>query len=276
MQLLDEELDLLNQETPNAALKILRDWCAVHSGSEEIDMLCPICSHQVAPVWQDLYTFTTHQGAELEHPANTLQSELPTGQSSEVRVNLTWARCPNEECREILVIVTRELRYYGNVTDRNQWYAVPKKKAAHPIDAIVLKLQLGKDFQEASAILDDSPRMSTVLSRRILADLLKRYAALNDYGLAARIDKFIADKQHPSRLRENLHYLREMGDFGAHTMEDDQGHIFNVQREEAEWTLKTVIDLFDYFIVAPEKDKALRESVDKKLEQAGRKPLKKS
>jgi len=116
--------------------------------------------------------------------------------------------------------------------------------------------------------------MSAVLSRRILADLLKQYAGLNDYNLAGRIDKFIADRQHPSRLRDNLHYLREMGDFGAHTMEDDQGHIVNVEREEAEWTLQMVEDLFDYFIVAPEKDKALRESFDKKLEQAGRKPIK--
>jgi len=238
-------------------------------------MLCPFCSHQVAPLWQPLYSLTTHQGEMLASPNQILRSELPTGAGQEVRVDLTWARCPNEKCHEILVIVARELLSYGNVIYENKWFALPKKKAIQPIDSVVLNLQLGKDFQEASAILDDSPRMSAVLSRRILADLLKQYAALNDYGLAARIDKFIADKQHPSRLRENLHYLREMGDFGAHTMEDDQGRIVNVERDEAEWTLKVVMDLFDYFIVAPERDKALRDAFDKKLQQAGRKPLKK-
>ena len=143
---------------------------------------------------------------------------------------------------------------------------MPNKKAAQPIDALVSDLQLGKDFQEACAILDESPRMSAVLSRRILADLLKQYAGLNDKRLAERIDKFIADNQHPSRLRDNLHYLREIGDFGAHTMEDDQGHIVDLEREDAGWTLKIVTDLFDYFIIAPEKDKAQRESFDKKLQ----------
>ncbi len=112
-------------------------------------------------------------------------------------------------------------------------------------------------------------------SRRILADLLKIYANLTDYNLATRIDKFIAYSQHPSRLRENLHYLREIGDFGAHAMENDQGIQVDVTREEAEWTLKIVEDLFDYFIVSPEKDRLLREAMDKKLDQTGRKPIKK-
>jgi hypothetical protein len=82
-----------------------------------------------------------------------------------------------------------------------------------------------KDFREACLILDDSPRMSSVLSRRILADLLEQYANLTDYKVATRIDKFIADITHPSRLRDNLHYLREIGDFSAHTMKDDQGRM---------------------------------------------------
>ncbi|MGD0456496.1 MAG: hypothetical protein ABSC21_01975 [Terriglobia bacterium] len=58
-------------------------------------------------------------------------------------------------------------------------------------------------------------------------------------------------------------------------MENDQAQIINVGREEADWTLKVVTDLFDYFIVAPERDKVLREAIDKKLAQAGRKPVNK-
>jgi hypothetical protein len=117
--------------------------------------------------------------------------------------------------------------------------------------------------------------MSSVLSRRILADLLEKYAGLTDYNVATRIEKFIADSTHPSRLRENLHYLREIGDFSAHTMKNDLGTVVDVGREEAQWTLKIVSDLFDYFIVAPEKDRLRRQAMDKKLAEAGRKPVKK-
>jgi hypothetical protein len=54
---------------------------------------------------------------------------------------------------------------------------------------------------------------------------------------------------------------------------DEDSAIINVTREEAEWTLKIVADLFDYFVVAPEKDKRLRAAVDKKIKDAGRKPI---
>jgi hypothetical protein len=115
--------------------------------------------------------------------------------------------------------------------------------------------------------------MSSVLSRRILADLLKDYAAKDNFSLKARIDGFIADPKHPSRLKDNLHYLREMGDFGAHTQTDGQREIIPVTEEEAEWTLKIIADLFDYFIVAPKKDEAMRKAFAQKIADAGRKPI---
>jgi hypothetical protein len=59
----------------------------------------------------------------------------------------------------------------------------------------------------------------------------------------------------------------------THTQTDDQAEIINVTREEAEWTLDVVDRLFDYFIVAPAKDKALHETWDEKLKATGRKPI---
>jgi hypothetical protein len=51
------------------------------------------------------------------------------------------------------------------------------------------------------------------------------------------------------------------------------GEIIEVSREEAEWTLDVVDDLFDYFIVGPERDKARRADMDKKLKKAGRRAI---
>jgi hypothetical protein len=152
-----------------------------------------------------------------------------------------------------------------------QWLAHPRS-SGRLVDPLVPD-DLRRDYNEAATILDMSPRMSAVVSRRILADLLERYAGLDKFSLAARIDDFSKDNTHPSQLRQNLHYLREIADFGAHTQKDDQAEIIDVDRKEAEWTLDLIDRLFDYFIVAPERDRKMREGFDKKLDDAGRKPL---
>ena len=243
-------------------------------------MLCPFCSHQISPIWNVLFTTHDEKGQLLQAPTIELKSylgyDLHLRRHDSVTVKLDWAQCANESCHQILVKVTRKLEFASvskNDEVRN-WFAVPKRKPPLPVDELV-RDPFAKDFREACLILDDSPRMSSVLSRRILADLLEQYAKLTDYNVATRIDRFITDTSHPSRLRENLHYLREIGDFSAHTMKDYQGQIVNVEREEAEWTVKIVADLFDYFIVAPEKDRLRREVMDKKLQDTGRKPIKK-
>ena len=242
-------------------------------------MLCPFCSSQISPIWNPLFTIHNEQGQVIQGPLTTIHADLPFIQGTlnrqSVSVTLQWARCANESCHQILVRVTRiTTNLLTKKTESEDWFAVPRRTLPQPLDDLV-KDPFAKDFREASLILDESPRMSSVLSRKILADLLEQYANLADYNLATRVDKFINDTSHPSRLRQNLHYLREIGDLSAHTKKDDQGQIVNVQREEAEWTLKIVADLFDYFIVAPEKDRLRREAIDDKLQKTGRKPVKK-
>jgi hypothetical protein len=132
-----------------------------------------------------------------------------------------------------------------------------------------------RDYTEAHMILEDSPRMSSVLSRRILADLLKDYAKCEGYSLAGQIDKFLAEPSYPSSLKDNLHYLREVGDFSAHTKKDlESGDVIEVTREEAGWTLDIIARLFDYLIVGPARDAQMHAVMDEKLRQAGRKPIK--
>jgi hypothetical protein len=240
-------------------------------------MLCPFCHQHISPIWNDLFTGHDGQGLPLERPTTSLSTELPSDHTFtfSIEIHLQWARCHNEECQQILVKVRATEFIDNGPEDSEEWFAVPRKTTMPPLDDLIPDDPFAKDFKEASLILDDSPRMSSVLSRRIVGDLLEKYAGLTDYNLATRIDKFMGDKTHPVRLRENLHYLREIGDFSAHTMKNDLGAIVDVGREEAEWTLKIVSDLFDYFIVAPEKDRLRREAVDKKLVDAGRKPIKK-
>jgi len=239
-------------------------------------MLCPYCSHQISPIWNVLFTAHNERGQPLQQPVAEIKTEIPTQYpgSLSMAVILEWGRCHNEECHRILVKAKQITYLYNKTHDIMETVILPSTKIPPSVDKLVPD-PFAKDFIEASLILDDSPRMSSVLSRRILADLLEKYLGLTDYNLATRIEKFTADTAHPSRLRDNLQYLREIGDFSAHTMKDDRGQIVDVGKDEAEWTLKIVADLFDYFIVAAEKDRLRREAMDKKLADAGRKPIKK-
>jgi hypothetical protein len=124
---------------------------------------------------------------------------------------------------------------------------------------------LARDYTEASAILDDSHRMSSVLSRRILQDILERYADRKEYKLEDRIDEFLEDKRFPSSVKQSLHHLRDIANFCAHTKKEKAtGEIIEVTPAEAEWTLDVIDGLFDYFIITPARDQKRRENWDKK------------
>jgi len=132
-----------------------------------------------------------------------------------------------------------------------------------------------RDYREASLILELSPRASAILSRRVLADLLEQYASLTNYRLSVRIDNFIADTRHPTTVRDPMHVLRSMADLGAHTKRDstDQDLIIDVTVEEAEWTLNVLDRLFDYFIVSPAQDAAMKDAINEKRRAAGQEPI---
>jgi hypothetical protein len=245
-------------------------------------MECPFCKWQILASWQDLIVATDRKGMALKEPANRISSDyiplqFKTGESyaRQIHVSAWWMQCPNELCLEILLVVGRRAETVASIENMRfkTWYAIPQTPSPRPIDALVSD-PFHRDYLEASAILSDSPRMSAVLSRRILADLLEKYAGRNEYNLASRIEKFIDDPKYASHLKDNLHHLREIGDFGAHAQKDlNTGEILDAGPEEAEWTLDVIDSFFDYFIVAPERDRMRRDAWEQKMKDAGRKPI---
>jgi hypothetical protein len=250
-------------------------------------MVCPFCSQDIQELWQPFCALTDWQGNALGVPDRGARTVTKSAGSktaaAHVAVQLYWAVCP--KCRELIVKVHKATTYARRGASReyldklptaeeSAWFALPIRRAIPPISNIVPD-GMARDYREAFLILEDSPRMSGVLARRILADLLEKYAGIAEYTLAKSIDMFMADTKHPSRHRQNLHYLREIGDFSAHTKTDTKGDIIEITPEEAEWTLRVVSGLFDYFIVAPATDEAIRSRIDEKLKDANRKPIKK-
>jgi hypothetical protein len=244
-------------------------------------MDCPFCRHAIAATWQLFVANTNNLGLPVHQFQAQLHSTVSRGDArNSVSVTTHWLQCQN--CQEIVIQITRSEANQSPPTET--WIALPKRQAIPLLHPLVTD-PFRKDYLEAWTILEDSPRMSAVLSRRLLADLLEKYASLSQFSLAQRIDGFIKDARHPLWIRQNLHYLREVGDFGAHTQQDKTAAasattqtsadpvIINVDKPEAEWTLKIIDDLFEYFIVAPQKDKDMRTAIDKKLADASRKAI---
>jgi hypothetical protein len=218
-------------------------------------MKCPVCTYLTADDWQNV-GMIAGSGKDFSS------------------LSVDWMRCANDQCQQTIVRM-REVQFAvidGQPTSSpTEWIARPRG-GARPVDPLVPE-PLRTDYLEAAAILDLSPRMSAVLAHRVLADLLAKYANRDEYELASRIEQFTADPAHPQRLRENLQHLRQSGDFGPHSPaadsgSDDQVHVHDVGRAEAEWTLDLLDRLFDYLIVDPAHDEKMRASVETLIKQA--------
>jgi hypothetical protein len=240
-------------------------------------MKCPYCGDNTPDAWKVLIVScpTLAASASAVVDPDVLANKVLTDPDQH-QIQLDWMYCAAEGCKQ-LVIRVQESLWRERIPGTNQWVtdiwnARPRHGAVRPIEG-PLPPHYRRDFVEAVAIVELSPRMSAVLARKIVFDLLEEYAKITEYTLKASLDKFIADTSYPSRIRTHLQHLREIGDFGAHTKKDDLGQIIEVTRDDAEWTLDLVERLFEYFIFDPDRDQQLASRWDKNLEEAGRKPI---
>ncbi len=245
-------------------------------------MKCPTCLQNTVPDrWSDFVTLDPDAYFKGLLAASAAGQPSPKKEASEwlsagggTGYHLDWMRCGNEDCEQLVIRMhTFTQGGYMQPEVRESWFVFPRfGSTARPVDPTVPE-RFRRDFLEAAAILDISPRMSAVLARRILADLLAEYAGQKQFNLSDRIDAFNKDASRPRTLRENLHRFREVANLGAHTTTSDQGDIIEIEREEADWTLELVERLFEALIVAPAADRKMRDNIDAKIKAAGRKPI---
>lgn len=133
---------------------------------------------------------------------------------------------------------------------------------------------LREDFNEAIAVLEDSPKASAALSRRCLQSLL-RAQGYQQHDLVKAIEAVLASKSLPSSLASNVDAVRNIGNFAAHPIKDtNSGEIVPVEPHEAEWNLDVLEGLFDFYYVQPAKDKARIEALNAKLATVGKPQIK--
>ena len=70
-------------------------------------------------------------------------------------------------------------------------------------------------------------------------------------------------------------HLLMVAHFAVHPVKSKHtGEVIEVEPGEAEWTLDTLEGLFDFYFVQPAKLEKKRDALNKKLEAAGKPPLK--
>ena len=125
-------------------------------------------------------------------------------------------------------------------------------------------------------MITDSEKASAALSRRCLQHLLREKAGTKAKDLADQIEEVLDSGELPSRLGEVIDMVRAVGNFAAHpTKSTNTGEVIDVEPGEAEWNLNTLEELFDFYFVQPARVAKRTEALNKKLEDAGKPPLKK-
>ena len=135
--------------------------------------------------------------------------------------------------------------------------------------------EFASDFREASLVIGDSEKASAALSRRCLQNLLREKAEATANSLAAQIQEVLNSGNLPSHLANAIDGVRAIGNFAAHPIKSERtGEVIEVEPGEAEWLLETLEGLFDFYFVQPANLKKKRDALNKKLNEAGKPPLK--
>lgn len=221
-------------------------------------MKCPHCTLGIAETWHEA----------------TLGAHGPRGVSA-TQVNALTMQCP--ACLGFIMVL--KFRTITNsdpapvVTDRKE-LVYPKLPAVAPPPLEVTE-PYRSDYMEAASILTLSPQASAAISRRCLQAVLRDKAGTTKRDLDGQIDEVLASDTLPSDLAEDVDAIRHLGNFAAHQQESSvTGQVLPVEPGEAEWSLRILEALLDFYFARPAKAKARRDALNSKLAEAGKPPLK--
>ena len=177
-------------------------------------------------------------------------------------------QCP--ACFESIVYLYRNA---NNLLDIASFLVYPRS-STRPVPAEVTD-PYRQDFVEACTVLPFSPKASAALSRRCLQAILKDKAGAKKKDLADQIDEIASLGTVPSHIADDLHAVRNIGNFAAHTQKSTaSGAILDVEPGEAEWNLDVLESLFDFYFVQPAISAKRKAALNVKLKEAGKPELK--
>lgn len=205
---------------------------------------------------------------------------MTIGADKEGMWGLEMYLCPNPDCgkRTVYLVLGKPVFSSGKVVRfdsvQKRIMVRPKGSNRPPVPNDVPPV-FAEDYVEACLVLSDSPKASAALSRRCLQNLLREKAKVKHGKLADEIEQVINSGTLPSHLVEVIDAVRNVGNFAAHPLKSQStGEILPVEPVEAEWNLDVLESLFDFYFVQPALVAKKRAALDKKLGEAGQKPMK--
>ncbi len=232
-------------------------------------MKCPYCSKEIHFEPSGFHAYSYNNSEENEE-----------SEEDETGFDVAHGFCPS--CTNLIVLVRDGAVQFDRSGERyldpisSQEIVHPKNATSRPVPQEVPE-KYAKDFDEACAVLLASPKASAAISRRLLQTIIREEYKINGRSLAEEIEKFIKLKDIPSYIADAVDAVRNIGNFAAHPLKDtNTGEIIEVEPGEAEWLLDVLEAVFDFVFVQPEKLKARKESLNKKLADLGKPTMKDS
>ena len=220
-------------------------------------MKCPHCLVSFHDVWTDWFYGTSRTGGVI--------SVAQDGRGT-FKLKSTW--CPT--CTQLIFSIER----YALSGPLLEKFTAYPKGTARPVPPEVEGV-FAKDFTEACLVICDSEKASAALSRRCLQNLLREKAETKAKDLAAQIQEVLDSGRLPSHLAAAIDGVRAIGNFAAHPIKSERtGEVIEVESGEAEWLLDTLEWFFDFYFVQPANLEKKRDALNKKLQEAGKPPLK--
>ena len=213
----------------------------------EIDILnhsykCPFCGHSQSyvPNYQASSVITL---CGFYKPHSLIES-VPE-EYKESAIDVYTLKCANVKCQKIAVTSVNMFTY-------KQVDIVPQVTVKRYPDYI--PEQIRRDYEEASMILEASPKAAATLLRRCLQGMIRDFWKVKKGRLVDEVDA-LKDKVTPVQWNA-IDGLRKIGNIGAH-MERDVNLIIDIDTDEAKKLLKLIELLFDKWYIARHDEEAL-------------------
>ncbi len=209
---------------------------------------CPTCGHAATIREQD-YT----SGAVGLRPRYGKDEKGYAG------ISYSYVRCPNAECKSFELIVRHVNMIYNTRGEDgvggviSSWRFFPRSKAQVFPDYVPQGVK--DDYEEASLIVELSPKASATLSRRCLQGILRDFWKVKPGRLVDEIAE-IQSRCDPLTWSA-IDAVRKVGNIGAH-MEADVNVIVDVEPGEADLLIKLIETVVrDWYVAMEERKKQL-------------------
>lgn len=186
--------------------------------------------------------------------------------------------CPNEDCNKYTVTSILFDTEYGlyqgsyqhyNLKELKRWRLVPNSFAK--VFPSYIPKSVIQDYEEACAIIEESPKASATLARRCLQGMIRDFWKVKEATLYKEIER-IKDKIDALTWK-SIDATRKIGNIGAH-MEKDINLIIDVEPKEASALLKLIeILIKDWYINRHEREEMLNEIVDTGIKKTEEKKM---